>query len=48
MGNQLEARISTIEIIQEEFEHDIQEINEQFAKLTKLVEDHAEARVVQP
>ena len=48
MGNQLEARISAIESIQEEFGHDIREIKEQLAKLTKLVEDCAEAKVVQP
>ena len=44
----MEARISAIESIQEEFGHDIQEIKEQLAKLTKLVEDYAEAKVVQP
>ena len=48
MGDQLEARISAIECIQEEFEHDIREIKEQLVRLTKLIEDHAEARVVQP
>ena len=48
MGDQLEARISAIESIQEEFGHDIREIKEQLAKLTKLVEDCAEAKVVQP
>ena len=48
MGDQFEVRISVIESIQEEFGHDIREINEQLARLTKLVEDCAEARVVQP
>ena len=48
MGDQLEARISAIESIQEEFKHDIREINEQLVRLTKLIEDRAEARVVQP
>ena len=40
MGDQLEARISVIENIQEEFGHDIREMKEQLARLTKLVEDH--------
>ena len=48
MGNQLEARISAIECIQEEFGYDIREIKEQLVKLTKLIKDRAEARVVQP
>ena len=48
MGDQLEARISAIERIQEEFGHDIREIKEQLARLTKLVEDNVKARVVQP
>ena len=48
MGDQLEARISAIECIQEEFGYDIREIKEQLARLTKLIEDRAEARVVQP
>ena len=48
MGDQLEARISAIESIQKEFGHDIREIKEQLARLTKLVEDCAEAKVVQP
>ena len=47
MGDQLEARISAIESIQEEFGYDIREIKEQLAKLTKLIEDRVEARVVQ-
>ena len=48
MGDQLEARISVIENIQEEFEHDIREIKEQLVRLTKLIEDRAEAKVIQP
>ena len=48
MGDRLEARISAIESIQEEFGYDIREIKEQLAKLTKLIEDCVEARVVQP
>ena len=47
MGDQLEARINAIESIQEEFEYDIPKIKEQLARLTKLVEDCAEAKVVQ-
>ena len=38
MDDSLEARIITIEYIQEEFGHDIQEIKGQFVKLTKLIE----------
>ena len=48
MGDQLEARINAIESIQEEFGHDIREIKEQLVRLTKLIEDRAEVRVVQP
>ena len=48
MGDQLEAQINAIESIQEEFGHDIREIKKQLARLTKLVEDCVEARVVQP
>ena len=46
MGDQLEPWISAMECIQKEFEHDIRKINEQLAKLTKLVKDHTEAKVV--
>ena len=48
MEDQLEARISSIECIQEEFGYDIREIKKQLARLTKLIEDRVEARVVQP
>ena len=47
-GDQWKARISAIENIQEEFGHDIREIKEQLVRLTKLIKDRAEARVVQP
>ena len=40
MGDSLEARINTIEHIQEEFGHDIQEMKGQLARLTKLIEGH--------
>ena len=40
MGDSLETRISTVEHIQEEFGHDIQEMKGQLARLTKLIERH--------
>ena len=40
MGDSLEVRISTVEHIQEEFGHDIQEMKGQLAKLIKLIEGH--------
>ena len=40
MGDRLEARISAIENIQEEFGHDIREVKEYLARLTSLFEDH--------
>ena len=40
MGDSLEARISIMKSIQEEFRHDIQEIKGQLARLTKLIEGH--------
>ena len=40
MRDQMEARISVIEKIQEEFGHDIREMKEQLARLTKLIEEH--------
>ena len=40
MGDSLETRINTIEHIQEEFGHDIQEMERQIARLTKLIEGH--------
>ena len=48
MGDQLEAQFSAIESIQEEFGYDIREIKEQLVRLTKLIKDRAEAKVVQP
>ena len=42
MGDSLEVRISTVEHIQEEFGHDIQEMKGQLARLTKLIEGHTE------
>ena len=46
MGDQWEARIGTIENIQEEFGHDIREIKERLARLTSLLEDHIRTEVV--
>ena len=40
MGDSLEVRINTVEHIQEEFEHDIQEMKVQLTRLTKLIEGH--------
>ena len=40
MGDSLEARISIMESIQEEFGHNIQEIKGQLVRLTKLIEGH--------
>ena len=48
MRDQLEARISVVEHIQEEFGHEIQEIKKELARLAKLIEDRAEAKVVHP
>ena len=48
MGDQWEARISAMESIQEEFGHDIREINEQLARLTSLFEDHIKTEAVHP
>ena len=48
MGDQWEARIGAIENIQEKFGHDIQEIKEQLARLTCLLEDHIKTEVVLP
>ena len=46
MGDQLEARINAIENIQEEFGHDIREMKEQLARLTKLVKDHIKTTTI--
>ena len=40
MGDSLETRINTVEHIQEEFWHDIQEMKGRLARLTKLIEGH--------
>ena len=48
MGDRLEAWISAIENIQEEFGHDIREIKERLARLTSLLEDHIRTEVVHP
>ena len=40
MGDSLETRISTVEHMQEEFGHDIQEMKGQLAQLIKLIEGH--------
>ena len=48
MGDCLEARISVIENIQEEFEHDIREVKEHLVRLTSLFEDHIKTQVVPP
>ena len=48
MGDRLEARISAIKNIQEEFGHDIREMKEQLARLTSLLKDHIKAEAVHP
>ena len=48
MGDRLEARITAIKNIQEEFGHDIREIKERLAKLTSLLENHIRTEVVHP
>ena len=49
LGNiedRLEAQISAIKNIQEEFRHDIREMKEQLARLTNLFKDHIETQTV--
>ena len=48
MGDQLEAQISVVECIHEEFGHNILEIKEELARLAKLVENHVGAKIVYP
>ena len=48
MGDLLEARISAVEQIQEEFGHEIQEIKKELARLAKLVEPRTEAELGHP
>ena len=44
----MEARISAIENIQEEFGHDIREVKKHLARLTSLFEDHIKTQAVFP
>ena len=44
----MEARIKTIENIQEECRHDIREVKEHLARLTSLFEDHIKTQTVHP
>ena len=46
MGDQWEAQIGAIENIQKKFECNIQEMDEQLAKLTNLFEDHIQTEIV--
>ena len=48
MGDQLEARISSMEHVQEEFGHEIREIKKELSRLAKLIKFRTEAKVVQP
>ena len=48
MGDRLEARISAIENIQEEFGHDIREVKEQLGRLTSMFEDYIKTQAVLP
>ena len=48
MGDRLEAQISAIENIQQEFAHDIREVKEHLARLTSLFEDYIKAQAVLP
>ena len=48
MGDRLEARLSAIENIQEEFGHDIQEVKKHLARLTSLFEDYIKTQAVHP
>ena len=41
MGDQWEARLSVMENIQENFEHNLREMEEQLARLTSLFENMA-------
>ena len=43
MGDSLEARISIVEHIQEEFGHDLQEMKGHIVRLTDLIKGHTEA-----
>ena len=48
MGDRLEARISAIENIQEEFGHDFRKVKEHLARLTSLFEDYIKTQAVLP
>ena len=48
MRDRLEARISVVEDIQEEFRHDIWKMKEQLARLTSLFEDYIKTQAVPP
>ena len=48
MGDWLEARISAVEDIQEEFGHDIREMKEHLARLTSMFEDYIKTQAVLP
>ena len=44
MGDRLEAWISAIENIQEEFGHDIREVKEHLVRLTSMFEDYIKTK----
>ena len=48
MGDLLEAQLSAIENIQEEFGHDIREVKEHLTRLTRLFEDYIRTQAVDP
>ena len=48
MGDRLEARISAVEDIQEEFGYDIREMKEQLARLTSLFKDYIKTQAMLP
>ena len=48
MGDRLEARLSAIENIQEEFGHDIREVKKHLARLTSLFEDYIRTQAMHP
>ena len=48
MRDRLEVRISAIENIPKEFEHNIREVKEHLAKLTSLFEDYIKTQAVLP
>ena len=48
MGDRLEAQISSIKNIQEEFGHHIREVKEHLARLISLFEDYIKTQAVLP